>query len=325
MATAPANAIVKMRSGSYAGAGTINRGGTAGQPITIEALDPANKPVITTNTTLQGPSAAYWRLRNLVVDGVTGQGVKVTYSGTDKDDPAAVAHDIELYGLIFQNCTATGYLQTGVCFNIHRYNCQSIGNGSSELDHGYYLEGGVANLDANCIARDNLGRGWNCFNDGTTTALRDSLIVCCLAYNNGHVVGEEGSGFNAGNRVADPTKANANNKYYNNLSVANGTYGYQWRLPSGSTTDSLPDIPNVLHTCRSFNNPSGVWTESSVGNQVDVTNVTSEDPLFVNAGAADFHLQAGSPVRGIGVAAYTPAFDIEGNLRVVADLGPYRG
>jgi hypothetical protein len=44
-------------------------------------------------------------------------------------------------------------------------------------------------------------------------------------------------------------------------------------------------------------------------------NLQNTDPLFVNATAFNFHLTAGSPARGLGVAAWCPAVDFDGVAR----------
>ena len=44
-------------------------------------------------------------------------------------------------------------------------------------------------------------------------------------------------------------------------------------------------------------------------------NLQNTDPLFVNATGFNFHLTAGSPARGLGVAAWCPAVDFDGVAR----------
>jgi hypothetical protein len=44
-------------------------------------------------------------------------------------------------------------------------------------------------------------------------------------------------------------------------------------------------------------------------------NRVSTDPLFVNATGQDFHLTAGSPARGAGVARWCPVTDFDGTAR----------
>jgi len=46
-------------------------------------------------------------------------------------------------------------------------------------------------------------------------------------------------------------------------------------------------------------------------------NLVNVDPLFVNAAANDYHLQAGSPAKAAGtdLSAEIPAFDRDGNPR----------
>ncbi|HEY3220375.1 MAG TPA: right-handed parallel beta-helix repeat-containing protein [Gemmatimonadales bacterium] len=52
-------------------------------------------------------------------------------------------------------------------------------------------------------------------------------------------------------------------------------------------------------------------------------NLSSTDPLFVNAGGLDFHLQAASPARTAGVARWCPATDYEGAVRSACGAGAF--
>src|SRR2546427_11552958 len=44
-------------------------------------------------------------------------------------------------------------------------------------------------------------------------------------------------------------------------------------------------------------------------------NLENTDPLFTNAAGVDFHLTAGSPARGAGVAAGGPSTHFDGGAR----------
>ncbi len=50
---------------------------------------------------------------------------------------------------------------------------------------------------------------------------------------------------------------------------------------------------------------------------VDEDNIVGEDPEFMNTGAEDFHLIAGSPAIGLGYAVENPAADYDGELFLV--------
>lgn len=53
-------------------------------------------------------------------------------------------------------------------------------------------------------------------------------------------------------------------------------------------------------------------------------DLNNTDPLFVDAGVLNFHLQAGSPCINKGIAAGAPTVDIEGYLRVgLPDMGSF--
>jgi hypothetical protein len=55
--------------------------------------------------------------------------------------------------------------------------------------------------------------------------------------------------------------------------------------------------------------------EISGSGLVTSANRENTEPLFVNAGAFDFHLMAGSPARGAGVATWCPTTDFDGVAR----------
>jgi len=52
-------------------------------------------------------------------------------------------------------------------------------------------------------------------------------------------------------------------------------------------------------------------------------NLTSTDPLLVNAGTLDFHLQAASPARAAGQARWCPLTDYDGAARSVCGAGAF--
>jgi len=56
---------------------------------------------------------------------------------------------------------------------------------------------------------------------------------------------------------------------------------------------------------------------------VTTANLTNTDPLLVNAGALDFHLQSGSPARNAGVARWCPPTDYDGVARSVCGAGAF--
>jgi len=64
---------------------------------------------------------------------------------------------------------------------------------------------------------------------------------------------------------------------------------------------------------------SDIGTGSATG-----TGNLSEDPLFADAAAGDYHLGTGSPCINAGAAAYAPPRDLEGTLRDLhPDMGAY--
>ncbi len=56
---------------------------------------------------------------------------------------------------------------------------------------------------------------------------------------------------------------------------------------------------------------------------VTTANLINTDPLLVNAGALDFHLQSGSPARNAGVARWCPPTACDGLARSVCGAGAF--
>jgi uncharacterized protein YjdB len=121
------------------------------------------------------------------------------------------------------------------------------------------------------------------------------------------------------------------------LTIVNNTFGFPnpWRdaqIIIATTTNNIVIANNVFYQATT----AGVWFDGAGNGATVVGNVSTNalqtggsglimsgnlqntDPLLVNAAGFDFHLTAGSPARGLGVAAWCPAIDFDGVVRTGA-------
>jgi hypothetical protein len=110
-----------------------------------------------------------------------------------------------------------------------------------------------------------------------------------------------------------------NNTIYNGDSDPPG-WGV-WVISSGGVTGV--SIWNTIFWGNESNPPlNGITSPSQVSYSIinqsgftGVNNNVNTDPLFVNSGSGDFHLQSGSPARGAGITPGAPALDLDCQLR----------
>jgi len=118
------------------------------------------------------------------------------------------------------------------------------------------------------------------------------------------------------------------------LTIVNNTFGFPnpWRdaqIIIATTTNNILIANNIFYQPTT----AGVWFDGAGNGATLVGNISTDgvqtlgtglsmsgnlpntDPLFVNATAFNFHLTAGSPARGLGVAAWCPSLDFDGVAR----------
>jgi hypothetical protein len=314
--------------GSYAENVVVRRDLKGPEPATIEALDPANRPIISYFRFEQsnGVPAAYWRLRNIVIDGSTGQQDGIKIQGGSSQTPP---HHLEFYSVEIRDIGAGGQWEMpqglsiqGAIGNIaphhlHFYNCRAhhVRGTNPPLTHSFYIGQAEAVVVANCVSHDATGNGFRIGSSNSTDqGCRHGFFV-----NNTVVRSVEKVGFSLfcdGSGIP-PNYVDGGNVFYNNI-VAHSARGYESRYYASGPADefNLWDKNLVWQVPSAYTNGYDPHTSSTF-----VSPPLVADPLFV--GANDFHIKAGSPAIGAGLPAYTPPFDYDGKARSSADLGAY--
>jgi len=320
--------------GNYSEDVSVTRDLVGPQPATIEALDPANMPVVLGSLRPQN-AAAYWRFSNLKLDGTASgheYGIKVTGNGT-----ATVPHHLEFYGMEVYNVdsglpqpqgiSVQGGTGSTVPHDLHFYNnlVHHIGGPSASQNqtHSFYFGQCEDMVVANNVSRDSRGWGFRMGSaESNVKGMRNSILVNNTVVRSsaggGFTLYEEGSG-------APPHYLSAGNRFYNNIvSDVQGLRAYSsWFL---SQVSGPADVLNLWDKNLAY--LVGALSYNGDGAHVSSTFVSqpiNADPKFVNKAGNDFHLQAGSPAIGAGLPDYTPPFDFDGNPRTTADLGAFRG
>jgi hypothetical protein len=322
--------------GIYAEGVSITRDLRGPRPGTIEALHPRNRPIIgwiRIQNRGSTSAAAYWRLRNLIVDGNVrhdqpdGAGIKITGGATP-----TVPNHIELYGVEVRNIhgffqsqglSIQGGLGTRVPYRLDFYNMliHNITGTDSIRSHSFYAGQAESVVFANCVSRDSQGWGFRIGSSSSSTqGVRDSFFV-----NDTVVRSSLAGGFTlyAAGPGTPPNYLDGGNVFYNNIvsdtpaqPAYNSSFLPQVDGPSNST--NLWGRNLAYHSGGLFFNGDGRNVSSAF-----VSPPVNVDPLFVNEAGDDFHLRADSPAIGAGIPEYTPRFDFDGKPRTTADLGAY--
>jgi hypothetical protein len=242
---------------------------------------------------------SYVTIRNLVLDGtsVTENATRVTTG----------AHHIRIQDCEIRNSPKSGVstLSAGsplsdnnefVRLTVH--DC-----GTDDHDHGFYVET-ANNLIEHCTIYDNAGYGiqlWNENGSPNTDVVNDNIVRYNRIYDNADP-GPTGTGiilacgerntayYNIvyGNYRGIQCAYGTSATVYNNTVYNNGGYGI--RISANMTGAIVRN--NIM-----YNHTDDYYDQSDT---IEDHNLEGIDPQFVNAGAGNFHLQAGSPARDAG-------------------------
>lgn len=264
------------------------------EPITIEASDPANKPVFV-GARFYFTSASYFRLRNLRIYDSDTDGVKFTGD----------SHHIELDGCEVFSCAGQGIQFSadvnGTPSDIQVWNTKIHDNGTdTSLDHGAYVAAltgdPYSTVFANCVFYNNAAYGLQAYPDA------DALLVTCCTFDDHDVK----SGMVIGGDASDATS----NLLVVGCIFSRGLHAVRvnWEGTAGSG--------NVVYDSVGFESDEEHW---QVGTGVTYTHVFDDiDPLYVDADTRDYRLDSTSPIRNVidyTRLEYVPATDFNGVTR----------
>lgn len=217
---------------------------------------------------------------------------------------------IEIYDCILHDILsdvrAQGIFLGGGSDNVQVWNCliYSIGNklgAQANLEHGIYVQGSNHQI-VNTLSRDQRnGFGFQLF--GGSDAAPAHILS--------HVVA-------TGNKMSGLT---IDGSTYSNIEVHNSIFAFNDQHGVIGRNNASGNVKNSI----AFGNGTGGFSNESGGAMVFADNLTS-DPLFADYATRNLHLQGTSPAINYAQSAYSPTFDLDGNLRpsgLAVDVGAY--
>lgn len=242
------------------------------------------------------------------------------------------AHHIRMTNCEVTNNNAAGQglqIMEGSEFNeIISCNIHNNGTNTGGGDHGLYVKSGNNLFQGNTVS-GNASCGFHFYNGGSYTVSNNRIFKNNVFGNTGPDCGgiliSNGSGNKVYNNIVRGNTGPGIQTYsggdstqiYNNTIYGNGGAG----LLINAGTNS-----NDLRNNISFQNSGGNISNQGAGTNVPPDNYTS-DPFFINAGANNFHLTAGSTGvinRGVTLSAVVDDFDGLSRPQGIAyDIGAY--
>ncbi len=301
--TLTAGQTALVRAGTYAQNLTLTRAGSATAPITIGEY-PGEEAILaagtgaSNNMPLQlGNGAAYARFQGLTFHGATGSSTTNIYAWGN-------AHDIELSNCEVRYSQRQGFFSEKTNSRIHIIGCRFHHNGGSgpvQLDHNIYIQGSYNAVLGNLLEGAVNGNGIQVYPSSDHVVIAGNTITG--NFREGIIIGSEGSTTTSDSLIV--------NNVITSSQTAVSTY---WGGATGSG--------NVARNNVAWGNTQGTFT----GNGITYTANTSANPLYMNAGAGDYHLQSTSPALSIADSAYATPVDLDGLTRPLGggpDLGAY--
>jgi hypothetical protein len=285
---------IRIAAGTYSGAQSLNRSGTAGSRLVVCGMAGAS-PVLKGGQF--SSTASYLTITGIVFEGAASvELVNPVYLHS--------AHHVTFTG----NEIRGGHYHAGLSTDevnhmVISYNYIHENGHDSSHDHGIYFKTttGDGNVIADNVLVRNAARGIS-LHDNSGVGVFDVLVTQNTIAGNGST----GILVNDGDRIT----------VVNNLSAFNGdaTSQSQIRVLAGDNN-------------RIWNN----LTYSPTGSRAGVENTTTSpmsgnrtgNPLFINQ-YADLHVPAGSPAIGLGRSDFSTETDYDGKVRDSApDAGAY--
>lgn len=303
------------------------RSGTSLNPIEVRAAPGATvqiRPKVSggSDAFIVTSASSFWRFRGLIFElaevGSNHQNMWISDSGGG-------CTDIEFWNCTFRYAKqGTGTFIAEGNTRCYYINCKAHDNidtvNPGTQRQGFYITGDNC-MAINCLTYNHDGYGLQVRTNDADGPV-GVIVANCVAYNNKPSIGtSEYAGFLC-EGLAD------NCHFHNNISVANrnGFRGITAGSPSPHNIASFNIANGNLNTQygRSGSTTALDYANDGSGNYVGPGDNLTSDPLFINAAALDFHLQAASPARGYGIDTYCPTFDFDNNVRSVLDAGIYR-
>lgn len=280
----------------------VNRGGTAGQPVTFQPYGDGTVTIVGPPATASPDDAGVV----IYAEHVVFEGFEITGSGSTglRNGKSNVTLRGNYVHDNARGCSASTKCGQGIASNtagttgVVIENNFSARNGTgTSLDHGFYVSGqGV--VVRNNIAMDCAGWGFQIYPDCDD----------CDVYNNVSFGNANQSGFVLGGEESEvPAKLSSNMRVYNNIAVGNGRAGFLL-YENGSGDIAL--VNNLA-----FGNPDGAVDTTNASIAFTDVGMIELDPLLVDAAGGDFHLQAASPAVDAGDPTLVAPFDIDGQVR----------
>jgi hypothetical protein len=205
--------------------------------------------------------------------------------------------------------------------------------------YGWYINSNNSLLEGNRVY-DNVGYGIHMYLSGSTTAVHDNIIRNNIIYGNCYNDGGRNQGLNAVIMTSG-----ANNLFYNNVVYENECIGsgaavtiggtdagvYNNTITGNGTTNGGAGLEMgaaannpVLRNNLLYGNGTDLIANQGAGNPT-VSNTFQSNPLFVNAAAHNYALQAGSGAIDAGFTVAAVPVDILGVTRPPGayDIGAY--
>jgi hypothetical protein len=272
------------------------------------------------------PSSQFITISGFTIDGrfIVHDAVRI---GSLRRPPSATAHDIRFQDSEIRNAPVNGVLVADRAINNRFTNLRVHHNGTTNLDHGFYISTS-GNVVEHSEIFANSGEGVQIYSQHLKASVDENVVRYNRLHDNGvagtgcgmilssgrdnlaydNVVWNNRCGIRADYGAVDP-------KIYNNTVVENAGTG----ILAGKRSQGALIVNNI-----SYLNAGGAITLQGRGGVANHNLIN--DPWFVDPGALDFHLAAGSPAIDAGAPLAEVPDDADGVLRPQGpgyDIGAY--